>query len=132
MNYNYKIHLRSSRAKDHSIFTIIIQELFVATVAMASPRDIGKQINLSTQGLRLRGCIYLKETKKKKKINLALCVSLYQSENTQHKGPIERGESGGIVSQRLVSPSQRLHLPSQIPPQHSAEVRRTAVGEEHG
>lgn len=52
-----------------------------------------------------------------------------QSENSQHKGLIEQGESGGIVSQRLVSPSQGLHLPPEIPPQHSAEVKWNAVGE---
>lgn len=50
-----------------------------------------------------------------------------QSENSQHKGLIEQGESGGIVSQRLVSPSQGLHLPPEIPPQHSAEVKWNAV-----
>lgn len=39
-----------------------------------------------------------------------------QSENSQHKGLIEQGESGGIVSQRLVSPSQGLHLPPESLP----------------
>lgn len=36
-----------------------------------------------------------------KKINLLACVSLYQSENSSHKGVIEQPETGGIVYQRL-------------------------------
>lgn len=68
----------------------------------------------------------------KKKFNLLLHVSLFQSENSRHKGLIEHGETGGIVSQRLVSPTQGLHLPSQIPPQHSVQVKWNVVAEERG
>lgn len=64
-----------------------------------------------------------------KKTTCYLVYQFSQSENSQHKGLIEQGESGGIVSQRLVSPSQGLHLPPEIPPQHSAEVKWNAVGE---
>lgn len=72
-----------------------------------------------------------KKEKEKEKSTCYLVYHFPQSENSPHKGVIEQGETGAIVSQRLLSPSQRLHLPSQIPLQHSAEVKWNAVGEEH-
>lgn len=89
---------------------------------------IRKQINFSVYDSQIE---YIKKMEKKK-INLLLHVSLFQSENSRHKGLIEHTETGGIVSQRLVSPTQGLHLPSQIPPQHSVQVKWNAVAEERG
>lgn len=44
-----------------------------------------------------------KKVKRKEKSDLLPRVSLSQSENSRHKGVIERPETGAIVSQRLVS-----------------------------
>lgn len=98
---------------------------------------IGKTIipaPVTNQSLSLRvevdGVGVYFEKKEKKKINLLPCVSLSQSENSQHKGLIEQGETGAIVSQRLVSPSQGLHLASQIPPPSNILLRLSGMQSE--
>lgn len=68
-------------------------------------------------------------TLEKKNQPATLCIT-FPIREFPHKGVIEQGDTGAIVSQRLVSPSQGLHLSSQIPLQHSAEVKWNAVGDE--
>lgn len=80
---------------------------FVPTGNIVSPAPITNQfLQLKADGVGVYSGITKKKKKKvkrKEKSDLLPRVSLSQSENSRHKGVIERPETGAIVSQRLVS-----------------------------